>query len=144
LASNAPMVSGLIAGIVGGLVIGVLSGSHTSVSGPAAGLAAIVVVQLQTLGSFPAFALAVTVAGVLQLLLGVARAGFLAAFFPTSVIRGLLSAIGILLILKQAPHVVGHDPDPLGEMDFSQPDGKNTFTELLATLFDVHAGAALV
>jgi len=144
LASNAPMVSGLIAGIVGGLLIGALSGSHTSVSGPAAGLAAVVVAQLEVLGSFPAFALAVMLGGVLQLVLGVLRAGFLASFFPSSVIKGLLAAIGILLILKQIPHVFGHDPDPLGEMGFVQPDGENTFTELIATLLDIHSGAALI
>jgi len=144
LASGAPMASGLIAGVVGGLIVGALSGSHTSVSGPAAGLAAVVVAQLGSLGSFSAFTLCVALAGVLQMVLAALRAGFLAAFFPTSVIKGLLAAIGLLLILKQFPHMLGHDPDPVGDMDFSQPDGKNTFSELLATVLDVHVGAALV
>jgi len=138
------MASGLIAGVVGGIVVGLLSGSHSSVSGPAAGLAAVVVSQLDKLGSFSAFTLCVALAGVLQIVLGALRAGFLAAFFPTSVIKGLLAAIGLLLILKQFPHVLGHDPDPVGDMEFTQPDGENTFSELIATMFDVHLGAALI
>ncbi len=144
LASDAPLFSGLIAGIVGGIVVGMISGSQTSVSGPAAGLTAIVAAQIAMLGSFDAFLLAVFLAGVMQLGLGVARAGFLAAFFPSSVIKGLLAAIGVILILKQIPHVFGHDADPEGDMAFNQPDNQNTFTELFQTLFDVHVGAAVI
>ncbi len=144
LASGAPLFSGLLAGIVGGIVVGFLSGSHTSVSGPAAGLTAVVAAQITSLGSFDAFLVAVVLAGALQVGLGLLRAGFIASFFPTSVIKGLLAAIGVILILKQIPHVLGHDPDPVGEMAFSQPDGQNTVTELLATFFDIHPGAALV
>ena len=145
LASNAPPIAGLIAGIIGGIVVGSISGSHTSVSGPAAGLAAIVVAQLSALGSFEAFLLAVFMAGLLQIGLGIARAGSLSAFFPTSVIKGLLSAIGVLLILKQLPHVFGDDNDPEGEMAFFQPDGENTFSELFSALLaNYHLGAALV
>ncbi len=143
LASNAPLLSGLLAGIVGGLVVGVLSGSHSSVSGPAAGLTAVVAAQIATLGSFESFLLAVMVAGLVQIILGVVRAGFLAAFFPSSVIKGLLAAIGVILILKQIPHVVGHDPDPEGEMSFIQPDQRNTFSEL-ADILDIEPGAALI
>ncbi len=145
LASGAPLFSGLLAGIVGGLVVGSISGSSTSVSGPAAGLTAIVVAQIATLGSFEAFLLAVMVGGVIQIILGVVRAGSLSAFFPSSVIKGLLAAIGVILILKQIPHVVGHDTDPEGEMSFTQPDKQNTFSELL-TVFegDFHYGAAAV
>ena len=144
LASNAPLFSGIVAGIVGGLVVGLLSGSHTSVAGPAAGLTAIVAAQIATLGSFRAMLVAVVLAGLLQIGLGVARAGFIAAFFPSSVIKGLLAAIGIILILKQVPHVLGHDSDPVGNLAFEQLDKENTFTELLATAFDIHSGAALV
>ncbi len=144
LASNAPLLSGVLAGIVGGLVVGVLSGSHTSVAGPAAGLTAVVIAQIAALGSFPTFLLAVVLAGVIQIALGVARAGFIAAFVPSGVIKGLLAAIGVILILKQLPHVVGHDPDPEGEMSFDQPDRENTFTELLQTVGDVHPGAATI
>jgi len=144
LASNAPLFSGVLAGIIGGILVGSLSGSHTSVSGPAAGLTAIVAAQIGKLGAFETFLLAVTLAGGLQILMGTLRLGFIAAFFPSSVIKGLLAAIGVILILKQLPHVVGHDADADGEMSFFQPDQRNTFTELLDTVFDIQPGAALV
>lgn len=144
LASGAPVLSGLISGIVGGVVVGAISGSQTSVSGPAAGLTTIVLAQIATLGSFEAFLLAVGLAGVIQIGLGLARAGMLAAFFPSNVIKGLLAAIGIVLILKQIPHVFGHDTDPEGEMAFSQPDHENTLSELLQIFGDLHVGAATV
>lgn len=145
LASNAPLFSGLIAGIVGGIVIGSLSGSHTSVSGPAAGLTPIVAAQIALLGSFDAFLLAVLIAGVIQIALGLAKAGALSAFFPSSVIKGLLAAIGVILILKQIPHILGDDTDPEGEMSFIQPDKQTTFSEFLTTIAgDVHLGAAVI
>lgn len=144
VASNAPPIAGLIAGIVGGILVGSLSGSHTSVSGPAAGLTAVVAAQIATLGSFEAFLVAVVLAGVIQILMGAFRAGFIAAFFPLSVIKGLLAAIGVILILKQIPHLLGHDADPMGDKSFQQVDGQNTFTELFASLFDIHPGALLV
>ncbi len=144
LASNAPLFSGLLAGIVGGIVVGILSQSHTSVSGPAAGLTAIVAAQLVALGSFETFLLAVMIGGLIQIGLGLARAGYLSAFFPSSVIKGLLAAIGVILILKQIPHVLGHDTDPEGEMSFSQPDHENTLTEFYAMLGDLHPGAASI
>jgi len=144
LASDAPLFSGLVAGIVGGILVGILSGSHSSVSGPAAGLTAVVAAQIVSLGSFPTFLFAVVIAGVIQIVMGLARTGFLAAFFPSSVIKGLLAAIGIILILKQTPHVLGHDPDPEGDMAFQQHDGENTFSELLATIDDLHVGAAVI
>ncbi|MCB1278545.1 SulP family inorganic anion transporter [Prosthecobacter sp.] len=144
LASNAPLFSGVLAGIVGGLLVGAISGSQTSVSGPAAGLTAIVAAQIGKLGSFETFLLAVTLAGVIQIIMGVCRAGFIAAFFPSSVIKGLLAAIGVILILKQIPHVIGHDPDPEGDMAFEQPDHENTFTELWSAFFDIQPGAMLV
>jgi carbonic anhydrase/SulP family sulfate permease len=144
LASGAPLISGIISGIVGGVVVGLLSGSHTSVSGPAAGLVAIVLAQIAALGSFEAFLLAVMLAGVMQMGLGLARTGALASFVPTSVIKGLLAAIGVILILKQIPHVLGHDTDPEGEMAFQQPDRENTFSELFEIIGDLHMGAALI
>src|SRR3954451_5841283 len=144
LASNAPLFSGVLAGIVGGILVGLLSGSQSSVSGPAAGLTAIVAAQIATLGSFQAFLLAVVLAGLIQIALGLARAGFVAAFFPSSVIKGLLAAIGVILILKQIPHVLGHDPDPEGDMAFQQPDRENTISELLRLIDDVHPGAAAI
>ncbi|MEJ7594524.1 MAG: carbonic anhydrase family protein [Planctomycetaceae bacterium] len=144
LASGAPLFSGLLAGIVGGILVGILSGSHTSVSGPAAGLTAIVVVQVVSLGSFEAFLLAVVLAGLIQIGLGLARAGFLSAFFPNSVVQGLLAAIGVILILKQIPHLLGHDTDPEGQMSFAQPDDENTLSELHEMLAHLHPGAAVI
>lgn len=144
LASGAPLFSGIVAGAVGGVVVGALSGSHTSVSGPAAGLTAIVLAQIAALGSFEAFLLAVVLAGLFQIALGLLQTGSLAAFVPTSVIKGLLAAIGVILVLKQLPHVLGHDTDPEGELAFEQPDHENTFSELLAMVSDLHPGAALV
>lgn len=144
LASGAELFSGLLAGIIGGLVVGFVSGSHSSVSGPAAGLTAIVSAQITSLGSFEAFLLAVFIGGLLQIGLGVMKAGALSAFFPSSVIKGLLAAIGVILILKQIPHVFGHDSDPEGEMSFVQPDDENTFTELLRIADDVHPGATTI
>ena len=136
--------AGLIAGIVGGILVGALSGSHTSVSGPAAGLTAVVAAQVLQLGSFQTFLLALVLAGVLQIVLGLLKAGFLARYVPSSVINGLLAAIGLILILKQLPHLVGHDDDPLDDLAFRQVDRQNTFSELLATAGDIRLGAALI
>ncbi|MDR4466063.1 MAG: bifunctional SulP family inorganic anion transporter/carbonic anhydrase [Nitrospira sp.] len=144
LASGAPLLSGLLAGIVGGIVVGLFSGSHTSVSGPAAGLTAVVAAQILSLGSFSAFLMAVILAGLIQIALGLAKGGFIAAFFPSSVIKGLLAAIGAIIILKQIPHLVGHDPDPEGDMSFVQPDSETTFSELLLMSGDYQLGAAIV
>jgi MFS superfamily sulfate permease-like transporter len=144
LASGAPLFSGILAGVIGGIVVGMLSGSHLSVSGPAAGLTAIVAAKISALGSFQNFLAALLVSGIIQVALGCARAGSIAAFFPSSVIKGLLAAIGIILILKQIPHAVGHDTDPEGEMSFSQIDHKNTFSELASMMDDFQVGALVV
>jgi MFS superfamily sulfate permease-like transporter len=131
LASGAPLFSGLIAGIVGGVVVGALSGSSLGVSGPAAGLAVIVAGAIETLGSFEAFLVAVVLAGFMQMALGTARAGILAYFFPSAVIKGMLTGIGLLIILKQIPHALGWDNDPEGDFAFQQVDGENTFSEII-------------
>lgn len=145
LASGTDLFSGLLAGIVGGLVVAAISGSQTSVSGPAAGLTAIVAAQIAILGSFEAFLLSVLIAGVIQIGFGLARGGALSAFFPSSVIKGLLAAIGVILILKQIPHVFGHDTDPEGDMSFFQPDSENTFSELLTLIAgEIHPGAMVI
>ncbi|MBA2728765.1 MAG: bifunctional SulP family inorganic anion transporter/carbonic anhydrase [Parachlamydiaceae bacterium] len=144
LASNAPICSGIIGGIVGGLVVGAISGSSTSVSGPAAGLTAVIAAQIALLDSFEAFLAAVVLAGIIQLILCACRLGFIAAFFPSSVIKGLLWAIGIILILKQIPHIFGHDADPIGNKSFHQIDNGNTFSGIIETLFYVHPGATLI
>ncbi len=144
LASGAPLFSGLIAGIVGGIVVGALSGSHLGVSGPAAGLAVIVYEAIRSLGSFDVFLVAVVLAGVFQIILSVARAGLLAYFFPSSVIKGMLSGIGLLIILKQIPHAVGWDSDPEGDLAFLQPDQENTFSEILRAAEHIDPNALLV
>lgn len=144
LASGAPLMSGLVAGIVGGTVVGLLSGSHTSVSGPAAGLSAVVASQILSLGSFSAFLMALILAGMIQISLGVARGGFISEFFPSSVIKGLLAAIGVIIIFKQIPHLVGHDADPEGDLSFSQPDLETTFSELFRMFGYFQLGAAVV
>lgn len=137
-------MSGLIAGIVGGILVGLLSGSHTSVSGPAAGLTAIVATQIDKLGDFSTFLMALILAGGIQIALGIAKAGFIAAFCPSSVIKGLLAAIGIILILKQIPHLIGYDVEAFGDMAFEQKDGSNTLTDLIQSLFAWHGGAAII
>jgi len=141
---NVPMLAGIIAGIIGGIVIGLISNSHTSVSGPAAGLTAVVAMQLANLGNFQGFLVAVILAGLIQVILGYLRCGALAEFFPSSVIKGLLTAIGVILILKQIPHLLGHDKDPEGDFSFFQPDQKNTFTELIDILYHYDVGAMFI
>jgi carbonic anhydrase len=144
LASNAQPITGIIAGIVAGVVVGWLSGAQVMISGPAAGLTAVVAIEIAVLGSFEALLLAVVVAGAFQIVLGLVQGGFVKSFVPTSVVRGLLSAIGVILILKQIPHLFGHDTDYEGEMSFFQPDRENTFSELLELLGDLHPGAIVV
>ncbi|MBG8555920.1 SulP family inorganic anion transporter [Hymenobacter guriensis] len=144
LASNAPLLSGIIAGMVGGLIVSMLSGSQLSVSGPAAGLTAIIVTAIQTLGSFEALLAAVVIAGAVQVLLGVFRAGFVALYFPSSVIRGMLAAIGLILILKQIPHFLGADTDYFEDMTFLQFNGQNTFSAIQSALNAISPGSALI
>jgi len=144
LASGAPMAAGLLGGIIGGLIIGSISGSHVSVSGPAAGLTAIVLTAITDIGSFEAFLVAVIISGVLQLVLGIVKAGGIASFFPTSVIKGLLTSIGIILIFKQIPHALGYDEDPEGDFEFIQTDNENTFTELINGLQHFQLGAIII
>jgi MFS superfamily sulfate permease-like transporter/carbonic anhydrase len=143
-ASDASVYTGLIAGVVGGVVVGLLSSSSLSVSGPSAGLAALVVSLLAKLQSFENLLPAVVLAGLLQVVFGLLRLGSAAAFFPSSAVKGLIAAVGLILMLKQIPHVLGHDPDTEGEMSFFQPDNKNTFTEIFSILDDFHPGAAFV
>ncbi|WP_437276591.1 SulP family inorganic anion transporter [Sorangium sp. So ce375] len=143
LASGAPLLSGIVAGIVGGLVIPLVSRAQLSVSGPAAGLAAIVLAGITNLQSFQAFAMAVVIGGVLQLALGVLKAGAISHFFPSSVIKGMLAAIGVLLILKQLPHAVGFDKDNFASESF-KADGGNTFTMLGQAAQAIEWGAFLL
>jgi MFS superfamily sulfate permease-like transporter len=143
LASNAPLFSGIIAGIVGGIVIGILSGSEISVSGPAAGLAVIVATSIEKLGSFEVFLVAVCLSGIIQLVLGYLRAGIIGNYFPSSVITGMLTAIGIVIILKQVPHAVGWDKDYEGDFGFFESDS-NTFLTLFYSLRAVQPAALVI
>jgi len=143
LASGAPLFSGLIAGIVGGIIVGIFSGSQIGVSGPAAGLAAIVLVAIDQLG-FQIFLSAVVLGGVIQIIFGIARLGIIGYYFPSSVIRGMLTGIGIIIILKQIPHFFGDDKDPEGDFAFFQIDGENTFTEIVNAIGDPSLGPTLV
>ncbi|MFZ4784818.1 MAG: SulP family inorganic anion transporter [Flavobacteriales bacterium] len=144
LASKAPPFAGLIAGIVGGIVVGAVSGSHVSVSGPAAGLTVIVAAAILKAPSYEAFLVSVVLAGVFQLIMGKLKAGVIGEFIPSSVIKGMLAAIGIILILKQIPHLFGHDAVPEGDEEFIQEDGHNTFTEMWETLSDLAPGAIVI
>lgn len=145
LASGAPLFAGIIAGIVGGIVVGVASGSPLGVSGPAAGLAVIVLTSIAALGgSWPAFLTAVVLAGIFQLILGFAKAGFIAYFFPSSVIKGMLTGIGLLIILKQIPHALGWDKDSFGDTEFFQADGENTFSEIFKAFDFISPGAVVI
>ncbi len=144
LASGAPLMSGIISGIIGGIVVGVLSGSSTSVSGPAAGLATVVLASISKLGAFEVFSMALIIAGFLQLVGGYFKGGIIADYIPSNVIKGLLAAIGILLILKQIPHVVGYDADHEDLFAFVQPNGENTFTHLFSSLEHLNVGAIII
>jgi len=143
LASGGSAMSGIIAGIVGGLVVTLFSNSSLGVSGPAAGLVAIVAPAILTLG-FQNFLLAVVLAGVIQFVLGVLKAGTIGYYFPTSVIKGMLAAIGLIIILKQIPHAVGYDKDFEGDMAFSQADGHNTFSEIYYAICSPSIGPVIV
>ena len=144
LASGAPLFAGIIAGIVGGIVVGIASSSPLGVSGPAAGLAVIVLSSIAALGSWPAFLLAVVLAGIIQLIMGFAKTGFIAYFFPTSVIKGMLTGIGLLIILKQIPHALGWDKVTEGDDAFIQADGENTLSEIFKAFNFVTPGAVLI
>ena len=144
LASGAPLFSGLIAGIVGGIVVGALSGSQIGVSGPAAGLAAIVLTAIGSLGGFENFLLAVVLGGIIQIVFGVLKAGVIGYYFPSSVIKGMLTGIGIIIILKQIPHFFGYDSDPEGDFAFLQVDGNNTFSEIYLMLSNISLGPTVI
>lgn len=144
LASEAPLFSGIIAGIVGGIIVAAISRSQLGVSGPAAGLVAIVAPAITDMGGFENFLMAVVVAGIFQILLGVFKTGVFAYYFPSSVIKGMLSGIGVIIILKQIPHAFGYDIDPEGDMGFIQKDGHNTFSELFYAFENITPGAMII
>ncbi|MFC2126778.1 SulP family inorganic anion transporter [Bacteroidota bacterium] len=143
LASGAPPFSGMIAGIIGGIVVGSISGSQVGVSGPAAGLAAIVMTAIQTLG-YESFLLAVVLGGVIQIVFGLIKAGVIGYYFPSSVIKGMLVGIGLIIILKQIPHFFGYDADPEGDFFFFQVDGSNTFSEIFNSINGISIGPTII
>jgi MFS superfamily sulfate permease-like transporter len=143
VASDAPPFAGLIAGIIGGIVVGSLSGSQVGVSGPAAGLAAIVLAAIASLG-YEKFLVAVVLGGAIQLVFGAARAGVIGYYFPSAVIKGMLTGIGIIIILKQIPHFFGVDKDPNGDFSYAQVDGENTFTEIFNMFGDIGWGSTII
>lgn len=144
LGSTAPLFSGIIAGVVGGIVVGFLSGSPLSVSGPAAGLTSIVAAAILKLNSYEAFLMAVVLAGFIQVLLGYLKAGVIGDYVPNAIIKGMLAAIGIILILKQFPHLVGYEKDYVGDESFQQQDNENTFSEITIALSSLSYGAVLI
>ena len=144
LASGAPLFSGIIAGIIGGILVGLISGSQIGVSGPAAGLAAIVLSAIGTLGSFENFLVAVVLGGAIQLAFGILRAGVIGQYFPSSVIKGMLTGIGLIIILKQIPHFFGYDNSTEGDLGFIQTDGETTFSALSNTFSQISLGSTTI
>ncbi|WP_234735540.1 SulP family inorganic anion transporter [Tellurirhabdus bombi] len=144
LASGAPLFAGIIAGIVGGLVVGIFSRSALSISGPEAGLIVVVLGAIETLGSFPTFLLATCLAGIIQIGLGYARAGIVSNFFPSSVIKGMLAGIGVILIIKQIPHLVGYDADSAEGFSLFQPGGFNIIEQFKMALGQLNAVAIII
>ncbi len=144
LASGAPLFAGVLTGIIGGIVVASVSGSQLSVSGPAAGLTVIVFSAIAQLGSYQTFLLAIVLSGILQIILGLVKAGTIANYFPSSVIEGMLAAIGIILILKQIPHAVGYDADFEGDESFDQGEKGNTFSTLIAAFSRISYGAVII
>ena len=144
LASGAPLFSGIVSGVIGGILVGFFSNSALSVTGPAAGLTAIVLTAITDLGGFDVFLVAVILAGLIQIGLGFVRAGSFSNYFPTSVIEGMLAAIGIIIILKQIPHAFGHDVDNEGDFFFIEKSGHTTFDTLLESINFIHGGALII
>jgi len=144
LASDAPPLSGLISGIIGGIIVGLISKSKIGVSGPAAGLAAIVASAISSLGSFELFLSAVVLAGIIQILFGIIKMGVIGYYFPNSVIKGMLTGIGIIIILKQIPHFFGYDLEAEGADSFFEKSGENTFSALTHILENITLGSFII
>lgn len=136
--------SGLLAGIVGGTIVVFISSSKLGISGPAAGLITILLAAIQELGSYETFLLALVLSGVIQFILAFLGLGTLANYVPSAVIKGMLAAIGITLILKEIPHLIGYDQDFFGDESFWQSDGHNTFSELFYALNAFEVGAIII
>jgi MFS superfamily sulfate permease-like transporter len=144
MACGAPLHSGISAGVIGGIVVTFFSDAKFSVSGPAAGLTSVVITSIATLGSIEVFIAAIVMAGLLQILLGLIRAGSIGNFIPNAVIKGMLAGIGIILIIKQIPHFVGYDADFEGDINFAQPDGHNTISDLYYMMNYINPGSIII
>jgi len=144
MASGAPLFSGLIAGLVGGIVVSWLSGSQLSVSGPAAGLTVIVFNAIEQLGSYSGFLVSVVLAGIIQLILGYCRAGIIGAFFPTSVIKGMLAAIGLILIIKQLPHAIGYTGSFQGDESYMNETAASSLQEIFNAFSSISLSSILI
>lgn len=144
LASGAPLYAGILAGMIGGLIVPLISNSQLGVSGPAAGLTAIVLMGIERVGGFEAFLVAIVIGGVIQMILSAFRAGTIAYFFPNAVIKGMLAAIGLILILKQLPHAIGYDVEAEGMDSFIVNDQENTFSVIAHALSHVEWGAFII
>ena len=144
LASGAPLFAGVISGIVGGIIVGALSGSKVGVSGPAAGLAAIVLTAIGALGGYQNFLVAVVLGGIIQIVFGILKAGVIGYYFPSSVIKGMLTGIGIIIILKQIPHFFGYDSEPEGADSFIEPSGENTFSAIYHIVDNLIVGSMII
>jgi MFS superfamily sulfate permease-like transporter len=144
LASGAPLFSGLIAGIVGGIIVGIISGSDIGVSGPAAGLAAIVLTSIGSLGGFENFLLAVVLGGVIQFIFGILGAGVIGQYFPSSVIKGMLTGIGLIIIFKQIPYFFGLSKTSETSSLFFQSNGETVSQTIVNTLSLIDLGSTIV
>lgn len=144
MSCGVPLFSGIVSGVIGGIIVTCLSNSKYSVSGPAAGLTAIVISSISILGSYEVFLAAVVFAGIFQIILGIIKAGGIGNYIPNAVIKGMLAGIGIILIIKQIPHLFGYDKDPEGDMEFFQLDGQNSFTELINMVNFITPGALII
>lgn len=144
LASNAPIASGILSGAIAGLLVSWLSGSRLSISGPSAGLAVTLAAAAATLGNFEVVLVSIFLCGVMQVLLGVMRIGFLASFFPNSVIKGMLSAVGLIVILKLIPHAIGWDFNFVGDESFRELHNETTLSSLYHSVNRMQLGAVIV
>lgn len=144
LAQGVPLFSGILSGIVGGIIIGIISGSRLSVSGPAAGLTSVVITSIASLGSFEMFLTAVCLSGIMQIIFGVLKAGIIGYYFPTAVIKGMLSSIGIILILKQIPHFAGFDNEAEGDEAFTSASDSHILDELFNLSENVGKGSLII
>lgn len=144
LASGVPLISGLISGVIGGIVVGLISKSNLSVTGPAAGLTSIIIASQAQLPNLESLFLAIFLAGIIQIIFSFLKVGVFGYYIPSNVIKGMMAAIGIIIIMKQIPHALGWDKDVEGDFSFLQVDGENTITEIWNSIWNFDLGVTLV